>query len=156
KQSRERWWLLLLLFTAMLIGYAHRNALSVAAPFISEQLNLSKASIGLLLSAFFWVYAFMQMPAGWLVDRFGVRRAYALSFGFWSLALTLTGLANGFAALIVLRIALGAGQAISFPATSRAVANWFQERERGTVTAIYLTGVRFGAALISLIGAYFL
>ncbi|HJQ23081.1 MAG TPA: MFS transporter [Blastocatellia bacterium] len=156
QHSRERGWLLLLLFAAMLIGYAHRNALSVAAPFISEQLHLSKASIGLLLSAFFWVYSFMQMPAGWLVDRFGVRRAYALSFGFWSFALTLTGLANGFAALIVLRVALGAGQAISFPATSRAVANWFQDRERGIVTAVYLTGVRFGAALISLIGAYFL
>ena len=156
KESRERGWLLLLLFAAMLIGYAHRNAFSVAAPFIGEQLNLSKASIGLLLSAFFWVYSFMQMPAGWLVDRFGVRRAYALGFGFWSLMLAVTGLANGFAALIVLRVALGAGQAISFPATSRAVANWFQERERGTVTAVYLTGVRFGAALISLIGAYVL
>jgi ACS family glucarate transporter-like MFS transporter len=55
-----------------------------------------------------------------------------------------------------LRVAVGAGQAISFPATSRAVANWFQERERGTVTGIYLTGVRFGTALINLVGAYFL
>src|SRR5215510_9982440 len=158
KHSAERWWLLLLLFTAMLISYAHRGAFSIviAASSMSEDLHLNEASIGVLLSAFFWVYSFMQLPSGWLVDRFGVRRAYSLSFVFWSLTSTLTGLANGFAALLGLRVALGAGQAISFPATSRAVANWFQERERGTVTAIYLTGVRFGTALINFVGALFL
>ena len=156
KESAARWWLLFLLFSAMLISYAHRGAFSVAAPFLSTELNLSKESIGILLSAFFWIYSFMQMPSGWLVDRFGVRRAYSLGFVVWSLTLASTGLAGGFAALIGLRVALGAGQAISFPATSRAVANWFQERERGTVTAIYLTGVRFGTAAISWIGAYFL
>ncbi len=156
KHSSQRWWLLVLLFTAMLIGYAHRGAFSIAAPFMSEDLHLSKASIGILLSAFFWIYSFMQIPAGWLVDRFGVRRAYSLGFIFWSLTSALTGLATGFVALIGLRVALGAGQAVSFPASSRAVANWFQQRERGMVTGVYLTGVRFGAALINAAGAYFL
>jgi ACS family glucarate transporter-like MFS transporter len=158
QHSPQRWGLLALLFTAMLIGYAHRGALSVAVATstMSEDLQLTEASIGILLSAFFWVYSFMQMPAGWLVDRFGVKRAYALGLAFWSLTSALTGLANGFATLIGLRVALGAGQAIAFPATSRAVADGFQQRERGTVTGIYLTGVRFGTALINLVGAYFL
>ena len=158
QRSKRRWWLLLLLFTAMLISYAHRGALSVAvaASSMTEDLHLSEASIGVLLSAFFWIYAFTQVPAGWVVDRFGVKRAYSLGFAFWSLTSALTGFATGFASLLGLRIAVGAGQAISFPATSRAVANWFQERERGTVTGIYLTGVRFGTALINLVGAYFL
>ena len=156
KDSRQRWWLLVLLFTAMLISYAHRSALSVAAPFISADLNLSKAEMGVLLSSFFWVYAFMQMPAGWIVDRFGVRRAYSLGFIFWSLASALTGFGVGMASLLGLRIATGAGQAITFPASSRACANWFPQRERGTVTGVYLTGVRVGAALITWLGAYFL
>jgi MFS transporter, ACS family, D-galactonate transporter len=160
RDSPHRWWLLVLLFTGMLISYAQRSALSVAvgakSSTMSVDLNLSDASIGVLLSAFFWVYSFMQVPAGWLVDRFGVKRAYSLGFAFWSLMSTCTGAVNGFAALLGFRIALGAGQAISFPASSRAVANWFQDRERGTVTAIYLTGVRFGTALISVVGAYFL
>jgi MFS transporter, ACS family, D-galactonate transporter len=149
---------LVLLFTAMLISYAHRGALSVAvaSSSMTEDLHLSEASIGVLLSAFFWIYAFTQVPAGWVVDRFGVRRAYSLGFAFWSLTSALTGFAAGFASLLGLRVAVGAGQAISFPATSRAVANWFQERERGTVTGIYLTGVRFGTAFINLVGAYFL
>ena len=158
QQSTRRWWLLLLLFTAMLISYAQRGALSVAvaSSSMTEDLHLSEAGIGVLLSAFFWIYAFAQVPAGWAVDRFGVRRAYSLGFAFWSLTSALTGFASGFASLLGLRVAVGAGQAISFPATSRAVANWFQERERGTVTGIYLTGVRFGTALINLVGAYFL
>jgi len=156
KDSRQRGWLLVLLFTAMLISYVHRSALSVAAPFISADLNLSKTEVGVLLSSFFWIYAFMQIPAGWIVDRFGVRRAYSLGFIFWSLASTLTGFGVGMASLLGLRIATGAGQAITFPASSRACANWFPQRERGTVTAVYLTGVRLGAALTSWIGAYFL
>ena len=156
RDSPQRWWLLALLFTAMLISYVHRSALSVAAPFISKDLNLSKAEMGILLSSFFWVYAFMQMPAGWIVDRFGVRRAYSLGFIFWSLASAFTGFGVGVASLLGLRVATGAGQAITFPASSRACANWFPDRERGKVTGIYLTGVRLGAALVSWLGAYFL
>src|SRR5881392_970240 len=98
--SPQRWWLLALLFTAMLISYVHRGAFSVAAPFMATELHLSKAEIGVILSAFFWVYAFMQVPAGWVVDRFGVRRAYSLGFIFWSLASTFTGFGVGMASLL--------------------------------------------------------
>ena len=93
KDSPQRWWLLVLLFFGMLISYVHRGAFSVAAPFMGKDLQLSKATIGIVLSAFFWVYSFMQVPAGWVVDRFGVKRAYSLGFIFWSLASTFTGLA---------------------------------------------------------------
>ena len=159
-ESSQRFWLLLLLFVAMLISYAHRSALSVAvgarSSSMSADLQLSEAGIGLLLSGFFWIYAFMQLPAGWLSDRFGVKRAYSFGFLFWSLTSALTGFVNSFATLLGVRIALGAGQAISFPASSRAVANWFPQRERGTVTGVYLTGVRLGTALISLVGTLFL
>lgn len=154
--SPQCWWLLALLFTAMLISYAHRGAFSVAAPFMARELNLSKAGIGIVLSSFFWVYAFMQMPAGWVADRFGTKRAYALGFLFWSMAAAFESLARGAASLVGLRVAIGAGQSITFPASARAVANSFPERERGTVTGIYLTGVRFGAAFVNAIGGFFL
>src|SRR5260370_31556557 len=90
KDSRQRWWLLALLFTAMLISYVHRGAFSVAAPFMAKDLNLSKAGIGIVLSSFFWIYAFMQVPAGWIVDRFGNKRAYSLGFLFLSFSTALT------------------------------------------------------------------
>src|ERR1044072_76042 len=127
QHSPQRWGLLALLFTAMLISYAHRGALSVAVATstMSEDLQLTEASIGVLLSAFFCIYSFMQMPSGWLVDRFGVERAYALGFAFWSVISGLTGFANGFATLVGLRIALGAGEGVSVSVPCRAGGGGF-------------------------------
>src|SRR5262249_54663366 len=125
KDSPQRWWLALLLHLAMFFLFVHRGGLSVAAPFMIEELGLSTAVMGVLLSAFFWSYSIMQAPAGWAVDRFGVRRAYACGMGLWSLASAATGLAGGLFSLIVARVALGIGQSVAFPATTRAVANWF-------------------------------
>jgi MFS family permease len=156
KESPWRWVLMILLVVAMLFCYAQRNALSVASKSMADDLGFNPAKTGLLLSSFFWVYAFMQIPSGWLVDRFGVRRTYAISFVFWSFMSALTGLTNGLAMLILFRVLMGTGQAAAFPASSRAVANWFQESERGLVTGLYLAGVRFGGALISIFGGWFL
>jgi len=156
RDSSHRWWLAALLVTGMIFGYAQRGALSAVAPYMIQELGLSPAIMGVLLSAFFWVYSFMQMPAGWLVDRYGVRRSYAIGFAFWSTISALTGLANGLAALIAARVLLGAGQSVAFPASARAVANWFPDRERGTVTGAYLMGVRLGQALVSIAAGYFL
>ena len=147
---------MLLIVFGMIICYAQRGALGVAAPFLIKELQLSPAVMGLLLSAFFWSYSFMQMPAGWFVDRFGVKRAYAYGFLLWSMASAATGLVGGLPALIVLQMALGVGQSVAFPASARAVANWFESRERGIATATYLTGVRVGQALIGALGAYLL
>jgi MFS family permease len=140
----------------MVICYAHRGALSVAAPLMMKELSLSEAEMGLLLSAFFLSYALMQVPAGWLVDRLGVRRSYAAGFIFWSAASLLTGFARSLPTLAVARVLVGVGQSVCFPASARAVANWFQNKERGIVTAGYLTGVRVGQALVSAAGGYFL
>jgi len=156
KDSPQRWWLAALLVTAMLFCYAHRGAMGVAAPFMSKDLGFNPAKTGVLLSAFFWAYAFMQMPTGWLADRFGVRRTYGLGFAFWSLTTILMGLTKNLAGLILVRVSVGLGQSIAFPASARATANWFQERERGMVIGLYLAGVRYGTALINLFGAWFL
>src|SRR5262245_11676541 len=95
KDSPHRWGLMILLVIAMLFCYAQRNALGVANDSISNELGFNPAKEGVLLSSFFWSYAFMQMPSGWLVDRFGVRRTYALGFIFWSVMSIFTGLTNG-------------------------------------------------------------
>jgi len=156
RDSTQRWWLAVLLVAAMIFGYAQRGALSPVAPYMIKELGLSPAIMGILLSAFFWVYSFMQMPAGWLVDRYGVRKSYAIGYAFWSTIAALTALANGLVTLIAARVLLGAGQSVAFPASARAVANWFPDRERGTVTGAYLMGVRLGQALVSFAAGYFL
>ena len=147
------WSLMALLVAAMVVCYAHRGALSIAAPFMMKDLGLSPSMMGVLLSAFFWLYAFGQVPAGWVVDRFGVKWAYAAGFAFWSLASALTGFAAGIFTLIALRMALGLGQSVAFPASASAVSRAFRDRERGLVTASYLSGLRLGQAIVGAIGA---
>jgi MFS transporter, ACS family, D-galactonate transporter len=90
------------------------------------------------------------------VDRYGVKVSYALGYAFWSLAAAVTGFAHNLMTLVLVRMSLGIGQAVAFPASARAVAQWFHDRERGIVTATYLTGVRLGQALIALVGALLL
>ncbi len=156
RESPQRWWLMILLASGMVVCYAHRGALSPAAPFIIKELGLSPAVMGILLSAFFWTYSFMQVPAGWVVDRFGVRRSYALGYAVWSLASAVTGFAGSLFSLIGVRMLTGVGQSVSFPASAAAVSASFRDKERGTVTSTYLTGVRLGQALITGVGGFFL
>ncbi len=80
KESPQRWLLVVLMHIGMFFCYVHRSALSVAAPFMIEQLELSTAVMGILLSAFFWPYSLLQTPAGWAVDRVGVKRSYAWGY----------------------------------------------------------------------------
>jgi len=148
----DRWWLSVLLASGMTFCYAQRGTLSVAAPFMIRELGINTETMGLMLSAFSWCYCFMQVPSGWLVDRFGVRRAYAYGFGVWSLACALTGAFRNIVSIMFFRITMGVGQAVAFPASARTVANWFPDTERGLVNSSYLIGVRLGQALINAAG----
>jgi ACS family D-galactonate transporter-like MFS transporter len=142
-----------LLAASMTVCYAQRGAMSVAAPLAMKELGLSAATVGILLSAFFWVYAFMQVPSGWLVDRIGSKGAYAAGFFLASAAFGVTGLFTALLPLVAIRVLMGAGQSVIFPASARAVADCFEDKERGTVTAAYLMGVRVGQALIGYLAA---
>src|SRR5881227_3007378 len=85
---------LVLLVIAGVVNYIDRATLAIANPLIRQDLGLSIADMGLLLSAFLWAYAFSQLPAGALVDRLGPRLMLTLSLGLWSLAQVLGGLVN--------------------------------------------------------------
>jgi MFS family permease len=124
----------------MIFSYAQQGAL--CQWHMIRELGLSPAIMGLLLSSGVLVYA----DARWLVDR-TVRKSYAIGYAFWSV-MSVHRPGYGVVSLIVARVLLGAGQSVAFPASARAVANWFPDRERGTVTGAYLMGVRLGQALI--------
>jgi len=147
-----RWSLAALLLTGMTFCYAQRGTLSIAAPFMIHDLAINTETMGLMLSAFSWCYCFMQVPSGWLVDRFGVRRAYAAGFGVWSIACALTGAFRSIPAIMFFRVTMGVGQSVAFPASARTVANWFPDNERGLVNSSYLIGVRLGQALVNAAG----
>jgi sugar phosphate permease len=85
-QASQRWIVLALLIAGTFFCYVHRSALSIAAPSISKHLGSNPATMGILLSVFFWSYALAQMPMGWLADRYGVGRTYAAGFLMWAFA----------------------------------------------------------------------
>ena len=110
--------ILILMVVSVAINYIDRTSLSTAAPLLGVDLLISPAKMGMLLSAFFWTYAFLQLVSGWLVDRHGVRWVMAIGFFIWSAATVATGLVHGFVTLFWLRLLLGAGESVAYPCYS--------------------------------------
>ncbi len=143
---------LVLLTLSVLINYIDRSNLSIAAPLIKDELGLSGSQLGTLLSAFFWTYALMQIPAGWLVDRLDVKWVFAMGFFVWSAATAVTGVLHGFAALLAIRVILGVGESVAFPSYGKILATHFQESRRGFANAAVMAGLALGPALGMLVG----
>lgn len=143
---------LFLLSMAALINYIDRSNLSIAADLIKGELGLSDLQLGALLSAFFWTYGCMQIPAGWLVDRFDVKWVFACGFFVWSVATAATGILHGFVALITVRVILGLGESIVFPSNSKILGTHFHESRRGGANAAVIAGLALGPAIGMLVG----
>ena len=141
-----------LLSLSVLINYIDRSNLSIAAPLVQEELHLSNTQLGALLGAFFWAYALLQIPAGWLVDHFDVKWVFAGGFFLWSLATGVTGILHGFIALIVVRVILGIGESVTFPSMSKILSTYFTEARRGFPNAALMVGMSLGPALGILLG----
>ncbi len=149
----RRWTILTLLCIGFMVAYFDRVNLSVALAdkdgFLSF-FKLSNTDRGLLNSAFFWSYALLQIPAGWIVDRFGVKWTYAAGFLLWSLTSAATAWVGTFQTLFLLRILLGVGESVVTPAAMRWIRFNFDERRRGTAIGILMAAAKVGPAL----GAY--
>jgi len=146
------WRLLALLVLSIFINFIDRANLSVAAEDLRSELMLRPSQLGLLLSAFFWTYAAFQVFAGWLVDRYNVFWVYGVGFFVWSLATGLTGAVTGFSMLFALRLLLGMGESVAYPAYSRILASGFPEKHRGFCNSAIDAGSKLGPALGTLIG----
>lgn len=155
RPGRLRYGVLAVLFIATAVNYADRSTLSIAGPAIATDFHLDAAAMGYLLSAFGWAYALAQLPAGWLLDRFGSRRVYVTSLLAWAVFAGLQGgvwvLSAGAAliALFILRFGVGLAEAPCFPANSRVVSAWFPSHERGTASAVFNSAQYFSIMLFA-------
>lgn len=147
--SKSRYLVAVMLFVTVVINYMDRANLSVAAPLISQEFGLDTAQQGLLLSAFGWTYAALQLPGGWLVDRVPPRLLYPVCLVLWSIATIFMGVVGGFAALIVLRLAVGTFEAPAYPINNKVVTSWFPEKERASAIGFYTSGQFIGLALLT-------
>ncbi|MBI3145730.1 MAG: MFS transporter [Pseudogulbenkiania sp.] len=139
----RRWRIGGLLGIGVLVNYFDRISLSVAAPQLQQEFQLSTGEIGLLFSAFFWTYALLQIPTGLVLDRFGVTRVGRWGAFLWGVAATLTACAGGFGGVFVARALLGVAEAPGFPVSSKATGYWFPRRERAMATAIFDAAAKF-------------
>jgi ACS family glucarate transporter-like MFS transporter len=152
----RRWIVLSLVFFGIVISYVDRGNLSIAAPPIMRDFCIAPATMGILLSAFFWTYAIFQIPSGALVDRLGIRRAYAGGFLVWSLASSSIALSRGTGSIIGLRLVLGMAESIGPLASIAFIRNNFAGKDQGLPTSIYIAGQSIGPALGALVGALLL
>ena len=146
--------LLILLAISIFINYVDRGNLSIAAPLLTHELSMSRTELGILLSAFFWTYALVQLfgIAGWLADRFPVGWVLAIGYFLWSAATAATGWVHGFTAFFVMRLILGAGESVAYPCYSKILAGDFPQHHRGLANAIIDAASKMGPALGTLLG----
>lgn len=151
-----RWLVVVLLALAAVFAYIDRVNLSVALidPSFKAFFKLSNTDRGLTNSAFFWSYAALQIPAGWIVDRFGSKRPMAIGFLVWSLLTAATALTTGFSALFAVRMLLGVGEAVMHPASMRWIRFNFEERSRGLAIGVFMSGSKFGPAIGAVAAAW--
>lgn len=147
--SSRRWTIIALLNAGMIIAYVSRSNLPVAltVPDFIKSFHLSDVDRGTLNSAFFWAYAALQIPAGWIVDRYGVKWPYALSFLFWCAASAGTVFTRSVAQLTALRVILGVGESVVAPASYKWIRFNFEEKERGLAVGLYMAGTKIGPAI---------
>ena len=159
KTSQIRWLLILWLFVLSAIAYLDRVNISVAGTLLAGEYGLSKIQLGWIFSSFLVGYAVFQTPGGRLADKLGARRMLAIGVVWWGIftALTAAVPARFGAALfgfMLVRFALGAGEAVIYPASNQFVARWIPSSERGLANGLIFSGVGAGAGLTPPLIAY--
>jgi ACS family D-galactonate transporter-like MFS transporter len=145
--TRVRWKIFVMLLALVALNYIDRGSISVALPLITKELHISKEATGIALSAFFWSYALMQIPGGWLVDKLKPRVMVAAAVTGWGIAQALTATASSLAGLMSFRLLLGATEAPIYPAGGKLNAHWLTAGERGRGGVLLDGGAPLGAAI---------
>ncbi|MCW3479028.1 MFS transporter [Neisseriaceae bacterium JH1-16] len=146
-----RWKIFLMMLFLIALNYIDRASLSVAMPLIAKEFNLGPAMQGLLLSAFFWTYAMMQIPGGMLADKYKPRIVIAAATVLWGLSQMLAAFCGSATTLLLTRLGLGLTEAPIMPAGGKLNATWMTKNERGRGATLLDGGAPLGAALGAII-----
>lgn len=145
RPGRARWLMAILLLAPItFVMSLDRTALVIAAPTIQSEYHFSLVQMSYLLTSFSFSYALLQVPSGWLAEKFGPRRMLLFANTLWSLLTALTPVASSFVSFVVLRGLLGAGQSADWPSSVLALKRWFPRIERAKANSILLGGLYLG------------
>jgi MFS transporter, ACS family, hexuronate transporter len=143
--SHFRWTVCALLFFATTISYVDRQVLSMLAKTLETEIGWTAMEYGRITTAFSVAYGIGLLGAGRLLDKFGTRIGFALAVGLWSAAAMAHAVAATAFTFGAMRVLLGLGEAVNFPACIKTVAEWFPKRQRGVATGIFNSGANIGA-----------
>jgi MFS family permease len=145
----KRWFILGLLALGAVVAFVDRTSISSALAVGDFKLhfNLTDLDRGAINSAFFWSYALLQVPMGWVVDRYGVKTPYTICFFIWCLASAATGAMTALWGLILMRLLVGAAEAVVVPASYRWIRSNFRDDQSGLAVGIYMLGTKLGPAI---------
>jgi ACS family D-galactonate transporter-like MFS transporter len=154
----KRWYIVGLLCAGMIISYFDRVQLSIAiaSPSFAAFFHLNDLRKGALNAAFFWSYAALQIPAGWLTDRYGVKYPYAIGFALWTIVSIGAALAGSFWELFAMRLLLGVAESIGTPAGLRWIRFHCSEKQRGLAVGLFMAAAKLGPAIGPYIAAILL
>ncbi|HEV8593535.1 MAG TPA: MFS transporter [Pyrinomonadaceae bacterium] len=142
-----RWIIIGLVFFATLINYIDRLTISVLAPLITKDLNLTNTEFGGIATWFLFAYTISQALSGKLYDRVGIKKGFTVSIVLWSLAAMGHAFAIGIRSLSAFRFVLGLGEAGNWPGAAKTVADWFPARQRALGMAIFNSGAAIGSVV---------
>lgn len=145
--SQIRWYIAGLLFLSSVINYVDRQVLSVVAPVLTKELQISPVGYANILQAFLIPYTLMYIGSGFLVDRWGAKKSLAIFMVWWSTANMLHGFARGTLSLAFFRSLLGIGEPGNFMAGFRAISEWYPPKEKAFVNGLLNGGAAAGAIL---------
>jgi ACS family glucarate transporter-like MFS transporter len=151
-RNHVRWLLVAWMFVISAVAYLDRVNISIAGGLIQDQFHLSQIQLGRVFAAFVWGYALTQAIGGRLADRFGPRLVLTVGTIWWAVFTSLTAsvpanLIGALTVLIVVRFALGVGEAVVYPSSNRLVASWIPTQERGAANGLIFAGVGAGAGV---------
>lgn len=145
--TRYRWVVLALMVMLTFINYVDRASLSIVAPLIMKEFNLSPSEMGVLFSGFFVSYALFCFVGGYVSDIYGPKKTISIAIVLWSLFAAAPAIAWSFASLFIFRVIFGAGEGPVSSVTNKMINNWFPATERAKAKGITDTGMSLGAAL---------
>ncbi|MGH8333448.1 MAG: MFS transporter, partial [Pseudomonas sp.] len=149
--TNVRWRIFLIMLLLTAINYIDRASLSVALPLISSEFQIPPALEGLMLSAFFWSYALMQIPGGMLLDRFQTRRVIVIATVAWGAFQALAAGAHNWITLLITRMGLGIAESPIMPAGAKLNGAWLTPNERGRGAVLVDGGAPLGSAFGAII-----
>lgn len=140
-----------LLYLGYVISYIDRSAIALALPHIGKEFSLGPAQMGMVLSAFYLGYAIMQIPGGWLCDRFGAKKVVIVSIGLWSLLTVLTGLAWSLTAMLLIRFLFGLCEGGYPSAALKGTAELYSRADRPKMAGVMISSNYTGSFVAPLI-----